>query len=297
MPARRLDLVTAGESFDDIVFYGLSGLPGPGQEFRTPNFLRSPGGGAIITAVAAARLGLRCGVVSGLSIDSARLLRDEKIAIRNLRVDREPAAVTVALSTRADRRFVTFDGVNRLLGPRIRKAVPQMSARHVHFALVPRPCRPWISLVRNLRRRGISTSWDFGWDDRLASDPHLPVLATTVDYLFLNRDEALMYSRTTRLTKALERWRRAGNYIVIKLGSSGSRLLGSADRVDIHARGKPVRAVDSTGAGDAFNGGFLAARLRGKTLDAALALGNRIGALSTRRAGGIAGLPQHGARI
>lgn len=296
MPARRLDLVTAGESFDDIVFYGLTGLPGPGQELRTPNFLRSPGGGAIITAVAAARLGLRCGVVSGLSSDSARLLRDEKIAIRNLRADREPPAVTVALSTRTDRRFVTFDGVNRRLGPRVRKAVPQMPARHVHFALVPRPCRPWVSVVRHLRRRGISTSWDFGWDDRLARDRHLPVLATTVDYLFLNRDEALMYSRTTRLTTALERWRRAGNYVVIKLGSSGSRLLGGADSVDIHARGKRVRAVDSTGAGDAFNGGFLAARLRGDTLDAALALGNRIGALSTQRAGGIAGLPQHGAR-
>jgi 2-dehydro-3-deoxygluconokinase len=50
--------------------------------------------------------------------------------------------------------------------------------------------------------------------------------------------------------------------------------------------------VDTTGAGDAFNGGFIAARLAGQGPAAALRLGNRIGALSTRKAGGLDGLPK-----
>ena len=53
-----------------------------------------------------------------------------------------------------------------------------------------------------------------------------------------------------------------------------------------------VRVVDTTGAGDAFNAGFLAGRLRGLDLRDALQLANRVGALSTRRAGGLAGLPR-----
>ena len=272
------------------MFYGLTRLPDAGQELRTPNFFRSPGGGAITTAVAAARLGLRCAVASALSVDSMRLLRRERIAMRNLGRNGEAPAVTVALSTRADRRFVTFDGVNPRLGPRIRAAVVRTPARHVHFALVPRPCRPWLAVVERLRQRGIGTSWDFGWDDRLARDPDLPTIATSVDYLFLNRDEALLYAGASRLRDALDRWRRLPRHIVIKLGADGSRAVGGGS--DIVARAMSVRPVDSTGAGDAFNGGFLAARLRGATLAAALALGNRVGALSTRRPGGIAGLPR-----
>ena len=63
-----------------------------------------------------------------------------------------------------------------------------------------------------------------------------------------------------------------------------------------HVPGFSVRAVDTTGAGDAFNGGFLAARLAGRTPKPSLRAGNRMGALSTRAAGGIDGLPRSGSR-
>ncbi len=53
-----------------------------------------------------------------------------------------------------------------------------------------------------------------------------------------------------------------------------------------------VKVVDTTGAGDAFNGGFLAALVQGRDVSDCLRLGVRIGSLSTRAAGGIDGLPQ-----
>lgn len=288
-----LDLVTAGETFDDFVFYRLRRVPDAGQEVKTHRFVRSPGGGALITAVAAARLGLRCAVASGLSDDAVTLLRDEDVAVRNLRRPGEPAAITVALSTTRDRRFVTFNGMNDRLPSRIRRVLPRLRARHVHLALHPGSCRPWIRVIDALRRRAITSSWDFGWSADLPRDPHFVQLATSVDYLFLNRDEALMYSRCRDLTHALDRWRGSPNTVVIRIGAGGSHLVGSrAGKLELRATSPSVHVVDTTGAGDAFNAGFLAATLRGRHLDAALRLGNRVGALSTRRPGGIAGLPR-----
>lgn len=288
------DLVTAGEAFDDLVFFDLAALPKRGQELKTGAFTRSPGGGAVITALAAARLGLRCAVVSGLSAEAAGLLRHEGVTVRNLRRRDEPAAISVALSTRRDRSFVTYNGINDRLPARIRAALPRIRARHVHFAFYPRPCRPWVRVVEDLRTRGTTTSWDFGWNPGLARDPHFRKLATTVDYLLLNRDEALLYARHGELMRAMSRWRQSPRAVVIKLGAVGSRLIGGG--ADEYVPAMQVHAIETTGAGDAFNAGFLAARLRGADMRTALTLANRVGAMSTKRAGGTAGLPRRRAR-
>ncbi len=76
---------------------------------------------------------------------------------------------------------------------------------------------------------------------------------------------------------------------VITLGSEGAAL-ATDERTELY-RAPRVEPVDTTGAGDAFNGGFLAARLRGFARRESLTLGNYVGALSTRRAGGLDGLP------
>src|SRR4029450_3188344 len=131
-----------------------------------------PGGGAIITAVAAARLGVRAGVLSAVSAINEARLRQERVTLTNVRGAAERGAVSVALSTRRDRAFVTFDGVNRLIEPRLiarLREVPE-AARHVHFALVPRRCAAWIPVIGRLRSRGVTTSWDFGWSSTLPRD-------------------------------------------------------------------------------------------------------------------------------
>jgi len=287
-----LDLVTAGEAFDDVVFHGLDRLPRPGEEIKTDRLERSPGGGAIITAVAASRLGMRCAAIGGFSRDAARLLRDEGVRVRNLRRSGEPAALTVALSTPRDRAFVTFNGMNSRLPGRLNTALRRVRARHVHLAFCPPACGPWAGIVNALRGKGIGTSWDFGWNPQLRRDPDFQALAAAVDYLFMNRDEALAYAGARTLAVALDRWRRAPRAVVIKVGAAGSRVVGSG--VDVRAPRWDARVVDTTGAGDAFNAGFLVARLRGSGWRDALRLANRVGALSTERPGGIAGLPPKG---
>jgi sugar/nucleoside kinase (ribokinase family) len=287
-----LDLVTAGETFDDHVFHGLARLPRLGEELKTTAFDCAPGGGAVITAIAAARLGLRCCVMSALSTANVRALRAEGIRVTNVLEKGEAPALTVALSTASDRAFVTYNGVNDRLSARLLPAVVRARARHVHFALQPASCGQWVPVIDRLRWSGIGTSWDFGWSEPLSRDRDLWRLIESVDYVLVNRDEALLYARGRTLDAALRRWRGRARCVIVKLGPDGSRALSEADDAAMPA--PRVRVVDTTGAGDAFNAGFLTARLRGADLRTALRLGNRLGALSTRRAGGIAGLPRVG---
>lgn len=269
-----VDLIAAGEAFDDFVFYGLDALPASGRELKTDAFVRTPGGGAVISAVAAARLGARVAVVSALSRETAACLRRERIAFVNLRRRDESPALTVSLSTRRDRRFVTFNGVNLRLPQRILACLPRLRARHVHFALDPGRCRVWVRPLQRLRERGATTSWDFGWNPRLARDPDFARMTAELDCVFLNRDEAALYE-----------FRPGRGLAIVKLGRRGCRAIGPG--VDLRVAGRRVRALDTTGAGDVFDGTFLAARLRGEPLGAALRIANRAAAESTRHPGGV----------
>jgi sugar/nucleoside kinase (ribokinase family) len=275
----RVDLLVVGEAFEDLIFAGLPRLPKPGEELRCAAFVATIGGGAVITAVAAARLGIPTAVISALSADAARYLRSQRVRVTNVRRAHERQAVTVALSTASDRSFVTFDGVNRALEPRLLQAVRRQRASHVHFALAPVRIDRWIRLVDRLRASGVTTSWDFGWNPSLRRRRRLGSLIAAIDLVFMNQAEAALYVRARRRAKNT----------VIKLGARGSRWLSRT--VDVSVPAPRVRTVDTTGAGDAFNGGFLASFIDGRLPRECLRRGNFVGAQSTRAPGGIDALP------
>jgi sugar/nucleoside kinase (ribokinase family) len=88
---------------------------------------------------------------------------------------------------------------------------------------------------------------------------------------------------------AMNRWRGLAKHTVVKQGARGALVL-SAETV-IRVAPPTQRVVDTTGAGDAFNGGFLTALVMGRTVAECLRLGVAVGTLSTRAAGGLGGLP------
>lgn len=289
-PVSTIDLLTLGEAFEDLIFVGLERLPKPGEEVKTSEFVATIGGGAVITSVAAARLGLACEIRSGLSEDAARRLRAERVKVGNLRKEGEPHAITAALSTRANRSFVTFNGINDLLEPRLLESLDGVNARHVHFAFFPHDCGSWLRVVERLREDGITTSWDFGWNEALLRDRRFPVLVNALDFVFINEQEAVLYSLRLDLRSAVDAWRAHPHNVIIKLGAKGSQWLSAT--TDVCVPPARVKVVDTTGAGDAFNGGFLAAFLRGASPKTCLRVGNFVGAMSTRVAGGLDSLPR-----
>lgn len=230
-------------------------------------------------------------VISALPEGAAARLAMERVEVRNLRKAGEPHALSVALSTRHDRAFVTFDGANadleaRLLA-RFSRRLPR--ARHVHVAMGPRDLQAWAAVLARLRARGVSTSWDFGWTTncraRAASGP---CSARSTGCLSTRRRRGWTAART--MTVAVARWRGLARNIVVKRGPLGAIVL-AAGAAPPRAPAPRVTVVDTTGAGDAFNGGFLAALVRGALVADCLRAGVVLGSLSTRAAGGLDALP------
>jgi sugar/nucleoside kinase (ribokinase family) len=284
------DLLCVGEAFDDLIFHNLPHLPKAGRELKTDAFLHTAGGGALITAVGAARLGLTVALASAVGPRGVAALGEEGVTLRNLMEPGEAAAVTVALSTPRDRSFVTFNGVNRRLEPRLLDAAAGIPARHVHVALSPTRTRSWISRLRELNARAVTTSWDFGWNEHLRSDRWFRPLLASLDIVFLNEPEARFYAGTTTIREARAFWRKTSRGAVIKRGARGSEWIAAGAWVRAPAR--PATPVDTTGAGDAFNAGYLAGLIDGLEPAACLDLGNRVGAASVGHPGGLTGLPR-----
>lgn len=291
-------LVCAGEAFEDLIFVGLDRLPELGEEIKTDRFESTIGGGAVITAVRAARLGMNTTLISALSDHAVVRLKEERVEVINLKKPGERHAITAALSTGVDRAFVTFNGVNAHLEARLpralRDAVLPDSGRtrragrkrtHVHLCFYPHDCPYWSRVVTRLRTRGITTSWDFGWNEPLSNDRGLVELIDALDFVFVNEHEARLYTGQETLEAAIAEWRRRRAITIVKIGEAGAVWV-APDR-DIHAAAPPVKVVDTTGAGDSFNAGFLVAWMNGQSPAQCLKAGNKVGAASTRQAGGL----------
>ncbi len=280
-----MTLVCAGEAFEDLIFVGLDHLPELGEEIKTDQFTATVGGGAVITSVKAARLGMRTHLISALSDAAVTRLKKERVTITNLRNKHEPHAITAALSTGHDRAFVTYNGVNARLEKRLTRIIPKVKTSHLHLCFYPHDCHQWTAIVSRLRNRGITTSWDFGWNEPLTDDRGLTGLIDALDFVFVNEHEARLYAGEATLEGSIPRWRERHAITIIKLGEAGAVWL--APNRDIHVPAPSVKVVDTTGAGDSFNAGFVVAWMNGKSPEQCLTAGNKAGAASTRHAGGL----------
>jgi sugar/nucleoside kinase (ribokinase family) len=204
-----------------------------------------------------------------------------------------PTALTVCIAYKADRMMVTHEPINRDLEDLLDKAAVQRKlrrARHVHLACALRRPQKWIPLLKSLREDGITISADFGWNPEISVNQLISIVQYC-EFIFPNEHEACAVTRTTNALRALEKLHDWVRIPVVKLGPKGAMLM--SDGVVYKQRALPGSIVDATGAGDAFNGGFLHEFLRGSQWDDCLRAGNICGSLSAMAPGGSLGLPTH----
>lgn len=143
--------------------------------------------------------------------------------------------------------------------------------------------------LRRARSAGLITTLDTGWDALGRWMEDLGECLPFVDVLFVNQSEARMLSGQTSVPDAAAALRgRGAGRVVVKLGAQGCAVYAAGKEFRVPAF--PVEVVDTTGAGDCFAGGYLAALARGLSHESAARYANAAGALSASRLGGADGI-------
>ena len=294
----RFDLLVLGDTNPDIILRG-DVVPAFGQAERlVDDALVTIGGSGGIMACGAARLGLRvavCGVVGDDLF--GRWIRDQLdgrgIAVDGLILDPErPTGMTVVLSARGDRAILTHPGTIAELRAEIIDLGVAQQARHVHVSsyFLQRRLAPDLpSLFDEAHRLGATTSLDPNWDPTETWDGKLLEVLGRTDVFLPNGTEAARIAKADDVERAGRSLARSAGLVVAKLGPEGSVAVQGTTVV--RSSGLPADPIDTTGAGDSFDAGFLAAWLAGEPLDRAMAMGNACGALSTRALGGVDAQP------
>jgi sugar/nucleoside kinase (ribokinase family) len=300
MNASRFDVLVAGEINPDLILSG-DVIPGFGQsEQLVQDASLEPGSSSVIFACGAARLGLQVCFVGVCGDDvfghfMLEAMRAGGVDVDHVRVaSEERTGISVILNRVHDRAILTFPGaIGALRSYEIHDDLLR-AVRHLHVSsyFLQAGLRPGLAdLFARARNIGLTTSLDTNWDPANAWRGVPEVLAQTSVFL-PNAAEACAIARTSDTRKAAVGLARQVETVAVKMGAEGS--LGAQGGRLVRVAAIPVRPVDTVGAGDSFDAGFVCAFLQGWDLDRCLRLGNACGALSTRAAGGTAGQPTLG---
>ena len=289
-------IAVAGEIYVDQIFTGFDHIPVLGEEVFAEQYRREAGGGTVNTACALARLGHDTSVFGVFGEDEEAWLRSR---LRSFGVASEracssplPNGLTVSMSTRSDRSFLTYAGANAILTDYISlpETIAALSeAQHVHFAM-PLEAALAQSILPALRSAGCTLSIDPGWrKEWLLSRGSLDALRL-VDLFLPNESEAQLLTGRTDPEQVLRACSELGlQRTVIKLGPRGAATLRD-DRL-LAVSPPDVEVVDTTGAGDAFDAGLIDAWLSGADTEEQLRRACICGSLSTRAQGALTALP------
>ncbi len=295
---KPFDLIVVGELNVDLILTG-DVTPTFGQaEKLVDDATLTLGSSSAIFACGAARLGLRVAFIGKVGHDEfgrfmLAALAERGVDTRGVVVD--PAIKTglsVILSRGNDRAILTHPGSIAALRYAEIDLALLSQARHLHLGsyFLLDALRPDIPrLFDAAHAAGLTVSLDTNydptetWNDRLAD-----TLAHT-DIFLPNETELQAIAGLPDVAPALAKLAEQVPLIAVKLGPAGAIARRGAE--SITAAPSPVTVVDTTGAGDSFDAGFVYGYLSGWDLSQSLRLGCVCGALSTRAAGGTTAQP------
>ncbi|MBT2450113.1 sugar kinase [Streptomyces sp. ISL-43] len=294
-------LLVVGDVVTDVVAIHTEPLA-PATD--TPARIRTlPGGAGANAACWAARTGTaEVRLLARVGAESARwheqALLDAGVRPRLVIDPAEPTGTVVALVGKdAERTFLTDSGAALRLSPADWEPGLLDGAAHLHlsgylfFADVSRELA--LVALRDARARGVPVSVDpasAGFLAALGPERFLAAVAGA-GVLLPNEDEALLLAGLTKeagpagVARAAAELSRRVPLVVVTRGAAGA-LIAEDGRVTAEVAAETAEAVDSTGAGDAFTGGFLTARLAGAGSAWAAGAGCRAAAVAVTRLGG-----------
>jgi len=290
---KRFDINVLGELNCDLILYGLPAIFEPEREHLANDFAMTLGSSSAIFAHNISLLGSRVGFTSCIGGDPLGKFCVDRLSESGVDVSgvkcfpSKNTGVTVILPHGEKRHILTYLGTTLDLQHAHLDLDYLRSAAHFHLSsfFLLRALRPTLpELFFQMKQAGLTTSLDTNDDpDNLWADDVKTVLKS-VDVFLPNEQEACRVAGTGDLDSALDVLSRLVPVVVIKCGARGAFTKRGKDR--FHAASLSVQPVDTVGAGDSFNAGFLHKFIRGADLQDCLEYGNVSAALSTTRAGG-----------
>lgn len=291
-PRTSFDLLVAGEINPDLILSG-DVRPEFGQvEKLVESAALTIGSSSAIFACGAARLGLRvafigvCGddVFGGFMLDE---MQKREVDVSHVIVRQcGQTGFSVILNQGTDRAILTHPGLIGALQASDLADGLLRQARHLHVAsyFLQTKLQPGIpGLFQRAHALGLTTSLDTNYDP---SEKWLGIddLLAGTDVFLPNRTEALSITQYPDVQAAARQLAKQARLVAVKLGPEGAIAYGR----DGLATSDSIRVdvVDTVGAGDSFDAGFLYGFLNRWELQKSLRLGCVCGALSTRQAGG-----------
>jgi ribokinase len=288
-------IVVVGSSNTDMVVR-VPHLPAAGETVLGGSFVMSAGGKGANQAVAAARLGANVALVARVGQDlfgEAALtgFRREGVETRFIMVDPEAASgiALICVDASGENSIAVAPGANARLSPddivHARQTIETADALLLQLEV---PLETVLVAAETAHRAGVRVILN---PAPAPSSPLPARLLACVDVLTPNESEAAILSGETVVREQQARLliEQGAAAVVITLGAQGA-LAVTVDAAQ-HVPGFSVKAVDTTAAGDAFNGGLAIALADGMPLAEAARFANACGALAATRLGAQPSLP------
>src|ERR1017187_5778050 len=288
-----MKFLVAGELNLDLILQNYLSFPALGQETLVEDITLTLGSSGAICGAGLAKLGNEVSFSGKLVCDSwgdACLEFLAKLGVDSSRVIRDAGVktgVTVSISSPRDRAMVTYLGAMEAMRADEIAARGWDGLNHLHISSIflQRALRPDLKqLLALAHAHGLTTSIDPGFDPQEKWGRDIIDVLAEVDVFLPNEIELRGLTGCERPEDGLRALQNGRTLAVAKLGRDGCATLEDGKLVGVAAL--PGKVVDTTGAGDSFNAGFLHAWLRKAPLLDALRFGAACGAISTQGTGG-----------
>ncbi|MEX0905730.1 MAG: carbohydrate kinase family protein [Balneolaceae bacterium] len=295
MNKKKCDILVVGDLNVDLIFNKINKMPQLGEEQRADEMDLTMGGSTAIFACNIAKLDSRVEYMSKIGEDSfGRFLLEEmksyNVGVGSIISDSAyRTGATIILNIQNDRLMVTYPGAMEYLS--VDEITDEIlgSARHIHTSAIffqPLLKQKLAELFKRAKNLGLTTSMDTQWDPEEKWDLDLEKILPNLDFFLPNEDEFIRLTDQPDLEKALDSLAHYNTCFVIKRGTKGALMFHHKKKTSIPSL-KVSNIVDTIGAGDSFNAGFIHAYLNGNDLSTCLEEGTRTAAVSTTAAGGV----------
>ncbi|NOU94722.1 ribokinase [Paenibacillus sp. LMG 31456] len=260
-----------------------SPLPNIGETVFGDQFQMNPGGKGANQAVASARLGAHVQLIGCVGNDRfgkdiLEHLQKEGVDVSNVEpVTEVTATATIIVSNQDNSIIVVPAANNHVTAAFVESKRDVIAGSDILILQLEIPLEGVIKAAEIAKENGVTVILNPAPIQELSSE-----LVKNIDYLTPNEHEQLLLKKDRR-SEELD-----GKLIVTK-GSQGVSILEGNQETTIPAY--TIDVVDTTGAGDAFNGGLALALCRGFNLREACKYGNAVAALSTTKLGAQTGMP------